>query len=243
MEYKKRLTVPSKNNKYYYSNNVFYKSGYGMPNCTCYAWGRFYEITKTKPKLCTMNAEEWYKYNDGYKRGNTPKLGAIAVWSMGKVGNSRDGAGHVAVVEEIYSDGSFLTSNSAYRSTMFYTKKIGKYKKLYNYKFLGFIYPPIEFDINKIKELQSSLNLYNSKLVVDGIIGNKTTKAIKKHYNKKYIIMWVQKNLNNLGYNAGTIDGISGKNTKKAVRKYQSDNKLTVDGVAGVNTIKSICNK
>ena len=43
MEYKKRLTVPSKNNKYYYSNNVFYKSGYGMPNCTCYAWGRFLE--------------------------------------------------------------------------------------------------------------------------------------------------------------------------------------------------------
>lgn len=243
MEYKKRLTVPSKNNKYYYSNNVFYKSGYGMPNCTCYAWGRFYEITRIKPKLCTMNAENWYKYKDGYERGNIPKLGAIAVWSMGKIGNNKDGSGHVAVVEEIYSDGSFLTSNSAYKSTMFYTKKIGKDKRLYNYKFLGFIYPPIEFNTNKIKELQSSLNLYNSKLIVDGIIGYKTTNAIKKHYNKKYIIMWVQKNLNNLGYNAGTIDGISGKNTKKAVRKYQSDNKLTVDGIAGVSTIKSICKK
>ena len=30
-----RLSAPSSSNKYYYSNlNVFYKYGYGMPNCT-----------------------------------------------------------------------------------------------------------------------------------------------------------------------------------------------------------------
>ena len=40
-----RLSAPSSSNKYYYSNlNVFYKYGYGMPNCTAYAYGRAYEI-------------------------------------------------------------------------------------------------------------------------------------------------------------------------------------------------------
>lgn len=32
------------NNFHWYSDNPFYQSGYGMPNCTCYAWGRFWEI-------------------------------------------------------------------------------------------------------------------------------------------------------------------------------------------------------
>lgn len=31
-------------NFHWYSDNPFYQSGYGMPNCTCYAWGRFWEI-------------------------------------------------------------------------------------------------------------------------------------------------------------------------------------------------------
>ena len=32
------------NNPKWYSDNPFYQSGYGMPNCTCYAWGRFWEV-------------------------------------------------------------------------------------------------------------------------------------------------------------------------------------------------------
>lgn len=24
---------------YWYSDNIYYQSGYGMPNCTCYAYG------------------------------------------------------------------------------------------------------------------------------------------------------------------------------------------------------------
>ena len=31
--------------KYWYSGNPFHTAGYGMPNCTCYAWGRFWEIS------------------------------------------------------------------------------------------------------------------------------------------------------------------------------------------------------
>jgi len=248
MEYIKRTTAPSVSNKYYYENNVFYNNGYGMPNCTAYAWGRFYELTNKRPTLSTNNAENWYHYNDGYKRGLTPKLGALIVWSKGDRGNSSDGAGHVAVVEEIYNDGSILTSNSAYNGTNFYTQKIPNNYTLYNYNFLGFIYNPIEFNEtmqidNKIKTLQLELNKYNENLVVDGIIGTKTSNAIKKHYYKYYIVRWVQENLNDLGYNTGAIDGIRGPITKAGIKSFQQTNGLIVDGIAGIDTIKLICNK
>lgn len=146
MKFNSRTTAPSKNNNYYYKYNIFYKCGYGMPNCTCYAWGRFYELSGKYPKLCTANAENWYKYNDGYERGNTPRLGAVIVWSKGKIGNAKDGAGHVAIVEGINDDGSILTSNSGYKSTNFYLKRIPKGFALNGYKFEGFIYNPVNFD-------------------------------------------------------------------------------------------------
>lgn len=145
----KRLSAPSTSDKHYYSDNIFYQSNYGMPNCTCYAWGRWYELLGEKPRLCISNAENWYNYNDGYKRGNTPKLGSVIVWAKGQVNNANDGAGHVAIVEEIYPDGSILTSNSAWGGANFYTKKYAKGYKLNGYTFLGFIHLPIEFDIEK----------------------------------------------------------------------------------------------
>lgn len=155
MEFKKRLTAPSKDNKYFYSGNIFYKCGYGMPNCTAYAWGRFYELTNTYPKLCTRNAENWYVASDGYQRGKTPKLGAIACWSKGMVGNGKDGAGHVAVVEEIMTDGSILTSNSGYKSTNFYMKTIKLPYNLKGYNFQGFIYLPIEFENKSTEKIEA----------------------------------------------------------------------------------------
>ena len=65
--YSPRLSAPASTNKYYYSDlNVFYKYGYGMPNCTAYAYGRAYEILKTEPKLSWGNAEDWYGYNKAF---------------------------------------------------------------------------------------------------------------------------------------------------------------------------------
>lgn len=144
MAFSPRLSAPSTSNKYYYSLNPFYKSGYGLPNCTCYAFGRFYEISGEKPKLSLRNAENWWGNTaDGYERGQTPRLGAIPCWSKGKVGNGSDGAGHVASVEQINADGSIVISNSAWKGTRFYLKTL---KPPYNlgsgYTFQGFIYNP-----------------------------------------------------------------------------------------------------
>lgn len=51
--------------------------------------------------------------------------------------------------------------------------------------------------------------------------------------------LWLQKDLNFLGYNAGVEDGIVGKNTRKAVASFQKDFGLDVDSIAGENT----CNR
>lgn len=112
-----RLSAPSSSNKYYYSNlNVFYKYGYGMPNCTAYAYGRAYEILGSEPNLSWNNAEQWYDYNKSngyYKYGQTPKVGAIACWSY------NGGGGHVAVVEKV-ENGQITFSNSAWSGQNFY---------------------------------------------------------------------------------------------------------------------------
>lgn len=144
--YTPRTTAPESNNPYYYSDmNIFHFAGYGMPNCTCYAWGRFYEITGVEPKLSRGDAERWWGYNDGYSRGNSPKLGAVACWSKGSPTTDADGSGHVAIVEEIESDGTIVTSNSAHRGDMFYIDDIAPPYAVSGYTFQGFIYSPIDF--------------------------------------------------------------------------------------------------
>lgn len=103
------------NNKYWYSSNPFYQSGYGLPNCTCYAWGRFWEVTEQSgvtgvtPSLSRGNGGDWYGYTqDGYPRSEEPALGAVICFSQpGR-------AGHVAIVEQILDNGDIVTSNSGY---------------------------------------------------------------------------------------------------------------------------------
>lgn len=148
MSLKKRTTAPERGNKYYKHTSagglnecILIKGGEAIPNCVGYAWGRAYEMTGKRPKLSKSNAENWWgNTGDGYKRGQTPKVGAVICWSKGKAGVSSDGAGHVAIVEDVYSDGSILTSNSAYGGVRFYCQRLDKGYKLNGYKFQGFIY-------------------------------------------------------------------------------------------------------
>ncbi len=114
--YKPRLKAPSYSNDYYYSNmNIFYSIGYGMPNCTAYAWGRAYELLGTQPKLSLDSAHYWYDYNKDhnyYPYGKTPKLGAIACWD-------NPYGGHVAVVEKI-TDTTVTLSHSEWGGRSFF---------------------------------------------------------------------------------------------------------------------------
>lgn len=150
MSYVPRLTDTGiVDNFHWYSENPFYIAGYGMPNCTCYAWGRFWEIGdpnsigEHKPNnLPTSDGGEWWDDNiasGAYEYGQTPKLGAVACFY-----DNNGGAGHVAVVEEIDGSGNLTCSNSAYQSTFFYLTNLSPNDN-YSYShftFQGFIYNP-----------------------------------------------------------------------------------------------------
>lgn len=134
--------------KYWYSGNPFYTAGFGLPNCTCYAWGRFWEISdnldgtkdySNTPELPLGDAGTWYEEATNYERGQTPKLGAVACWS-----DTTGGAGHVAIVEKIHDNGDITVSQSGYGGDYFWTneKQASSGYSYTNRTFLGFIYNP-----------------------------------------------------------------------------------------------------
>lgn len=132
------------NNPWWYSNgNIFYASDYGLPNCTCYAYGRYAEILGSFKKLPTRNAGYWYGLAKDFNRGQTPALGAVACW------HDPNGtySGHVGIVEQIFSNGNFMCSYSGYGSPYFAVREIKKSESYtfvrgngFKYTFQGFIY-------------------------------------------------------------------------------------------------------
>lgn len=128
--------------RYWYSTtNPFYPT-FGMPNCTCYAWGRFWEINNqcghdVTPLGMTGNAVDWYNNSVAYQHGMTPKLGAIICFAGGPVGT-----GHVGVVEEILPGGVVKTSNSDYGGPYFSIYTFYPPYSSGNLVFQGFIYNP-----------------------------------------------------------------------------------------------------
>ena len=110
--YKPRLTAPTSDNAYYNSKlNRYSQTGYGMPNCVAYAYGRVYEMNGKAPKITHGNAGEWWSINKQggyYKYGSKPKVGAVVVWSN-----------HVAVVEQIHKNGSITISEYHYGQTFY----------------------------------------------------------------------------------------------------------------------------
>lgn len=130
---------------YYGPQNVFYASGYGLPNCTAYAYGRYYEAQGafTSPDLPHWDAKDWYPDATAFQRGSTPGLGAVACWDQ------PGGVGHVAIVEDIYANNDILISEShstsglPYFDTQVLTAASGYMNSIYmgsGFSFQGFIY-------------------------------------------------------------------------------------------------------
>lgn len=126
-------------------------------------------------------------------------------------------------------------------------KQYANYSRFYCYEPTK---PQTNLDTNSsdiIKSLQIALNQsYNSKLVVDGIIGTATTKVLTSHYLKEYtenaLAKWVQERLIAKNYNVGAwgADGKYGASTANAIKQFQKNNGLVVDGLTGINTIKKL---
>lgn len=150
------------NNPWWYSTaqnpymgwyNRFTNTGNGLPNCTCYAYGRYAEIRNAWDEfmLPRGNAGTWWEqatdptnqfYIGDGNFGQTPQLGAVICWHD----PTGTYAGHVGVVEQIFTDGRINTSNSAYGGEYFYTayrRASDNYYIPYHngaYTFQGFLY-------------------------------------------------------------------------------------------------------
>ncbi|MCD7722622.1 MAG: CHAP domain-containing protein [Clostridiales bacterium] len=149
VEFTPRFSAPESGNEYYNSTlNVYSQCGYGMPNCTAYAYGRIYEITGEAPKISRGSAGDWwYKNikNGYYEYGSEPKLGAIACWSN-----------HVAIVEAI--DGNTITiSQSHWHGAYFDTDTLTAGTSRYGQTFYGYIYA---CDIETQEETESTNTKY-----------------------------------------------------------------------------------
>ena len=172
MKFNKRTTAPSMTDKHFINYGkggyntcitINQQSGYVLPNCVGYAQGRLLELrgeNKINWKLPACNAEDWYdkaKAN-GLQVGHTPKLGAVVVWRAGNTHNSADGAGHVAIVEEIKANGDIVVSQSAYGGQEFYMSTITKasgYMYAANRPLVGFVYAGVKPHCCKIWRLTS----------------------------------------------------------------------------------------
>lgn len=224
MKFVPRLSRPTAGNKYYITKSA---GGYstailGKPidsqcnvlsNCVGYAVGRFHEISD-RPKfdlIEPVNAENLFENakRHGLKTGNKPKLGSLIVWQKGPTLSGSDGAGHVAVVEQIHDDGTITTSESGYGSARPFW--CGSYKPPYyggeGYKLLGFIYQPRSVD------------------PPGGVIR-------RGDFGEDVLAM--QGALYDAGYLRGNeLDGDFGTITFGALLAFQFDSGLQVDGVCG----------
>lgn len=121
MEFVPRLTEPERDNSFWTTYNPYYQSGVGLPNCTCYAWGRIAELKQVtsyqdavnRVKLSYRNARQWWDDNTAYASGDVPKLGSVAVFEGIATNAKGQHFGHVMVVEEINGDTITLSGSDA----------------------------------------------------------------------------------------------------------------------------------
>ncbi len=237
-QYKPRTAAPSTTDKNWikdkkggYNKCILIKGNSCLPNCVGYAWGRWRELLGKTHNLSTGNAENWFNKNDGYERGQEPKVGAVICWRKGKAGDSSDGAGHVAIVEKVSANGDVYTSNSAYNGTRFYMKTYKKSANYYmgsKYTFQGFIYLPMEFDPEPVKQT------YQGTFPTIPCV--KTKSGYRRYFakgDKGQQVKYLQQFLNWANDAKLAVDGVVGPKTIEQVKKFQKTVGISVDGKFG----------
>ena len=269
-----RKTCP-KNNKYYIRTVSGGLNGAiaGRPtisganvlaNCVGYANGRYNElwndpdlegIVKPFHVQLICNAENFIESakKQEQKISSVPVVGGIMVWQKGNTLGGGDGAGHVAVVERVYDDGTILTSESGYNAWAFKTIRRnninGRWGQNSAYKFRGcIINPNIKNVVTKAPKLTvdgvggvctvRSMQKFFST-VQDGVISGQT-KAQSKYYPSLKAVEYGKGGslcIKKLQKWVGTAqDGILGEKTIKA---WQKKIGVTADGIFGANSMKA----
>ena len=226
MQYTPILSMPDTKDPYFISKSagglnpgIPRKTGSTLPfaNCVFFAlgayakhWGVWLPSTNAE-NLCDAAQKM------GLPISQTPQLGALIVWAVGKVGNGADGAGHVGSVEKINADGSIVTAESGWNASKAFwttTRKRGtdgNWGQRSTYRFLGFILPPEQSDTQLTHALRegdkgAEVELMQARLAAKG---------------------YMRRN---------EVDGDFGLITLGAVLAFQMKNGLTVDGICGPAT-------
>lgn len=249
-----RTTQP-KNNKYYIRTATGGLNGAvaGSPtisganvlcNCVGYANGRFNEIindpdikgtVKAFKYQMTCNAENFIESakRQGLKISSTPVVGGVMVWQKGNTLGGGDGAGHVAVVERVYDDGTILTSESGWASWAFKTVRRdnsnGRWGQNSYYKFRGCIINPT------VKNVITPA----PKLDIDGKGGACTIRAMQRFFGcVQDGVLSGQKKDQYIFYPAITAVEF-GKGGSPCVKKLQKWVGVSQDGIIGEKTVKA----
>lgn len=185
-----RTTQPASTNKYYKHtsgggvNECIKINGYScVPNCVGYCWGAWYEMLGSRPNLSRRNAKEWYGYtSDGYSRGKTAKLGAVACWGGTQYGHVAIVVGihndHITVAQSNYGGNAFEVVN-CYKNSTGYTSHGG------NVHFQGFIYLPtnITFPSGSSNSAKTGITTgFNSKYAKTGKVYTAKVKLNMRSY-------------------------------------------------------------
>lgn len=249
-----------KNNKYYIrqctgglngavAGNPTIKGANVLCNCVGYANGRFNEIindpdlkgiVKAFRYQLVCNAENFIESakRQGLKISSVPTVGGIMVWQKGKTLSGGDGAGHVEVVEEIYTDGSILCSSSGYAGWAFRTMRRnnsnGRWGQNSAYKFRGCIINP---------SVSGGQPLPAPKLVVDGKGGTATVMRMQEFFGTTQDgIISGQAKADN-PYRKSLYAYKYGKGGSNCVKKMQTWGGIKADGYWGKSTSKALQKK
>lgn len=240
MEFFERTSAPTEETRYYKTNNPFFPT-YSMfrnnGNCTDYAYFRFKEANALEScKLPTCNAESWFNKSMPYAKGNTPKVGAVVVWAKGKVGVSEDGAGHVAFVERVNTDGSILISESGWKSFLWKTRTLKAPYTINGYTLLGFIYSPNEFETPKVDTpFANKTDEELAAMVWRGELGNGADRVAKLGSRYDSVQALVNKGIGK--QNTETVYVIKRGDTLTGIAKKFN---TTINKLASDNNIKDV---
>ena len=250
----KQRTKQPKNNKYYIrlvsgglngavEGDPAIAGANVLCNCVGYANGRFNEIindpdlkgvNKAFKYQLVCNAENFIESAkaQGLKVSKKPVQGGIMVWQKGATLGGGDGAGHVAVVEAVYDDGTIITSESGWASWAF--KRIkrdnanGRWGQNSLYKFRGcIINPSAKSEVIKPFKYKPSTP-YKGKL----------PKGTVKEGDKSADVKRMKAFLNWCCNTKFTGKGGCGEGTVKALKRWEKTYGLEPDGVWGPACLK-----
>lgn len=226
----------------------------------CWIFNEAYGETAAKQLLAgkfSAACEEIRQNFIGKKQYHTanPQIGDIVFFK----GTRHAGANHIGIITDVSQGRIYTIEGNTSGGSYVIDNGGGVAKKSYGIaysKILGYGRPAYDSlpDQNPTAETNSA---YTKKQFIrdvqsvtgaktDGIAGPETlskTITVSKTVNRRHpIVKFIQKYLNVLGFNCGTVDGIAGNKFDAAVKTYQKANGCISDGeiTAGKNTWRTL---